>query len=189
MRLGILAGALACLAAASFAHAEQLSAGATDPVIDACLTSAPDAASLASVAQATGGAAASDTAFANAHASIERAAHQGVWRAENREWTLGLSEGALGGVPARACYAAQNSETAPQLLQRIGERFPLFEVMGRTGAAYGEGVRETYAALIDGVDALIILEWTGDRAAAYPVVTVVTFPRGLGPAESHAHAL
>lgn len=189
MRLGVLAGALAFLGAASLAHAGPANAPTASSALDACFSATPDLVGLASAAQAGGGAAVEDPGFSDAHASIESPTHLGLWRSDRGNWTIGMSEGTLGGVPARACYARQSSETVPALLRRLAQRFPLFEVMGRTSTANGRGVRESHAALIDGYDALIILEWAGDRAAAYPALTVVTFPRGLGLAEGRTQRL
>jgi hypothetical protein len=173
--------------AAALAHAQPENARRAGPLIEACFDGFADAASIASAARAAGGTQVSDSSFADAHASIENPRHLGLWRAPR--WTLGYSEGHLDGMPARACYGAQSSESASEFLTRIAERSPLFALMAPTPGAYGEGVRETYAAQLHGGEALVIVEWAGDRDEASPFVTVVTFPRAHDRAEAPASVL
>jgi hypothetical protein len=177
MRFRVWLGALAFCGALGAAHAAPDASRSADLFIEACFSGAPDAAAIGTAARAAGGVAVSDAGFANAHASIENPNHVGLWRAQGA-WTLGYSEGHLGGLPARACYGAEIAEPAPALLSRIGARWPLYAVMTPTRAADGQGLRETYAAELNGRDALVIVEWAGDRDQAHPAVTVVTFPNG-----------
>jgi hypothetical protein len=190
MRFRGWAGALAFVAAicgaAALAHAQPETTRRADPLIEACFDGFADAAAIASAARAAGGTQVSDTSFADAHASIENPRHLGLWRAQR--WTLGYSEGHLDRLPARACYGAQSSESASEFLTRIAERWPLFALMAPTPGAYGEGVRETYAAQLHGGEALVIVEWAGDRDQASPFVTVVTFPRAQDRAQDQAVA-
>jgi hypothetical protein len=191
MRFRIWAGALACVGtlwgAAALAHAQPETASRANLLIEACFDGLADAASIASAARAAGGIQISDTSFADAHASIEDARHLGLWRAQL--WTLGYSEGHLDGLPARAGYGAQGSESAAAFHAKIAERWPMFAIMAPTPGAYGQGVRETYAAQLHGGEALVIVEWVGERDQATPFVTVVTFPRAHDRAEAPANRL
>ena len=167
-------------------HGRQTQAHGAALMIDACFASLPDAENVAAIARAAGGEPATEQAFSNEHAGIQNARHLGVWRGQGASWTLGFSEGELAGRPARTCYGVQNAETVPEFLEEVGARWRIFTLMAPTEGAYGRGVRETYAAELNDRDALIIVEWDGDRESAFPAITVVTFPHG--PAQAQAQA-
>ncbi|MEZ5994307.1 MAG: hypothetical protein R3C25_00990 [Hyphomonadaceae bacterium] len=186
MRLAFVAGVLALMCAVGVAHAQTIAPRGDALIMAACFNGDP--ARIEPAARAAGGAPAAGQGFADSHAGIERARHRGVW-SSTAGWTLGYSEGELAGAPARSCYGEQSSQTVDGLLAEIAGRWPLYAVMRPTASASGRGVRETYAASIQGEDALVIVEWEGPREQAFPSVAVITFPRQSTASAVRAPAL
>jgi hypothetical protein len=157
------------------ARAQATAEESMDFMFRACFETAPTFAQAQARVTAAGGVRIENETMQSLNARLEEPRFIGLWSAPEphpKDWIVGLAEGHLGDTPAHSCFAFPGLATVPQIQTAINARWPLVALSPpQEGLIYNTW--QSFWAEINGTEALIIFDWSGNRATSSAYVTVV----------------
>ena len=156
--------------------AQATTAASLDFMLRACIETAPTFARTKALVIAAGGTGFSNPTMQSLNTQLDEPRFIGLWHAprpHTKDWLVGLAEGHWGAYPARSCFVAPGRAKVPEVVSAINARWTLTSLgPPRPGLIFN--TRHRYRTRINGADAIVVLNWSGERASSTPYVTVIT---------------